>query len=194
METSGWQVKIYQCSFYRNNKLCKKFSYSMLLILMTQLNDVSFMQMEFQIFKITFHNSITIRQLNIFFENLPYHILSNLIYILYLYTLSNLSRSNFFLIFHWKLCTCEVALFEKLEFNEEVLNLKLVVFLKAITEANIIYLSTLLHTFVKGYSFVMMQFKHILIHTKVQHQLRSTALGCQQALLKKKQFGHLLLC
>ena len=71
---------------------------------------------------------------------------------------------------------------EKLGFNEEVLNLKAVVFLKAITEANIICLSTLLHIF------VMMQFKHILMHTKVQHQLRSTALGCQQALLKKKTF------
>ena len=157
METLGLQVKIYQCSFYNNNKLCKKFSYSILLILMTQLNDVNFMQMEFQIFKITFHSSITIKQLNIFFENLPYYILSNL------------SRSNFFLIFRWKLCTCEVALFEKLEFNEEVSNLKLVVFLKAITEVNIICLSTLLHTFVKGYFFVMMQFKHILMHTKVQH-------------------------
>ena len=54
---------------------------------MTQLNDVSFMQMEFHIFKITFHSSIIIRQLNIFFENLPY------------YTLSNLSISNFFVIF-----------------------------------------------------------------------------------------------
>ena len=143
---------------------------------MTQLNDVSSMQMEFYIFKITFHSSITKRQLNVFFENLP------------IYILSNLSRSNFFVIFHWKLCTCEVALFEKLEFNEKVLNLKLVVFLKAITEANIICLSTLLHTFVKGSSFVMMQFKHILMHTKVQHQLRNTALGCQQALLKKKTF------
>ena len=80
-----------------------------------------------------------------------------------------MSISNFFLIFHWKLCTCEVALFEKLEFNEEVLNLKLVVFLKAVTVANIIRLSTLLHTFVKGYSFVMMEFKHILMHTKVRH-------------------------
>ena len=86
---------------------------------MTQLNDVSFMQMEFQIFKITFHSSITIRQLNIFFENLPYYILSNL------------SRPNSFLIFRWKLCTCEVALFEKLEFNQEVLNLKLVVFFES---------------------------------------------------------------
>ena len=94
---------------------------------MNQLNDVSFMQMVFQIFKITIH-------------------------------LSNLSISNFFAIFHWKLCTCEVALFEKLEFNEKVLNLKLVVFLKAITEANIIRLSTLFHTFVKVYSFVTMQF------------------------------------
>ena len=84
--------------------------------------------MEFQIFEITFHSSIIIRQLIIFFENLPYYILSNL------------SRYLIFLIFHWKLCTCEVALFEKLEFNEEVLNLKLVVFLKAITEANIICL------------------------------------------------------
>ena len=121
---------------------------------MTQLNDVSFMQMKFQIFKITFHSSIVIRQLNIFFENLPYYILSNL------------NRFNFFVIFHWKLCTCEVALFEKLEFNEEVLNLKLVVFLKAITEANIFCLSTLFRTFVKGYSFVMMQFKHILMYTK----------------------------
>ena len=65
--------------------------------------------------------------------------------------LSNSSISNFFVIFHWKLCTCEVALFEKLEFNGKVLNLKLVVFLKAITEANIICLSTLFHT-------VMMQF------------------------------------
>ena len=56
---------------------------------MTQLNDVSFifMQMEFQIFKITFHSSIIIRQLNILFENLPYYILSNL------------NRSNFFVIF-----------------------------------------------------------------------------------------------
>ena len=87
---------------------------------MTQLNDVSFMQMEFQIFKITFHSSITLWQLNIFFENLPYYILSNL------------SRSNFFLIFHWKLCTCEIALFEKLKFNKEVLNLKLVIFFKSI--------------------------------------------------------------
>ena len=94
---------------------------------MNQLNDVSFMQMVFQIFKITIH-------------------------------LSNLSISNFFVIFHWKLCTCEVALFEKLEFNEKVLNLKLVVFLKAITEANIFCLSTLFHTFVKVYSFVTMQF------------------------------------
>ena len=68
--------------------------------------------------------------------------------------------SNFFVIFHWKLCTCEVALFEKLEFNEKVLNLKLAVFFKAITEANIICLSTLFHTFVR------MQFKHILMHTK----------------------------
>ena len=92
---------------------------------MNQLNDVSFMQMIFQIFKITIH-------------------------------LSNLSISNFF-FFHWKLCTC-VALFEKLEFNEKVLNLKLVVFLKAITEANIFCLSTLFHTFVKVYSFVTMQF------------------------------------
>ena len=94
---------------------------------MNQLNDVSFMQMVFQIYKITIH-------------------------------LSNLSISNFFVIFQWKLCTCEVALFEKLEFNEKVLNLKLVVFLKAITEANIICLSTLFHTFVKVYSFVTMQF------------------------------------
>ena len=70
--------------------------------------------------------------------------------------LSNLSISNFLVIFHWKLCTCEVALFDKLEFNEKVLNLKLVVFLKAITEANIICLSTLFHTFVKVYSFVTM--------------------------------------
>ena len=93
---------------------------------MNQLNDVSFMQMVFQIFKITIH-------------------------------LSNMSISNFFVIFLWKLCTCEVALFEKLEFNEKVLNLKLVVFLKAITEANIC-LSTLFHTFVKVYSFVTMQF------------------------------------
>ena len=92
---------------------------------MNQLNDVSFMQMIFQIFKITIH-------------------------------LSNLSISNFF-FFHWKLCTC-VALFEKLEFNEKVFNLKLVVFLKAITEANIICLSTLFHTFVKVYSFVTIQF------------------------------------
>ena len=148
---------------------------------MTQLNGVSFIQMEFQIFKITFHSSITIRQHNIFFENLPYYILSNL------------SISNFFLIFHWKLFTCEVALFKKLEFNEEVLNLKLVVFLKAITEANIICLSTLLHTFIKGCSFVMMEFKHILMNTKVRQQLGSTALGCQQALLKKKYFGQLLM-
>ena len=84
--------------------------------------------------------------------------------------LSNLSISNFFVVFHWKLCTCEVALFEKLEFNEKVLNLKLVVFLKAITEANIFCLSTLFHTFVKVYSFVTMQFfffyAHILMHTK----------------------------
>ena len=94
---------------------------------MNQLNDVSFMQMVFQISKITIH-------------------------------LSNLSISNFFVIFYWKLCTCEVALYEKLEFNEKVLNLKLVVFLKAITEANIICLSTLFHTFVKVYSFVTMQF------------------------------------
>ena len=94
---------------------------------MTQLYDVSFMQMEFQIFKITIH-------------------------------VSNLSISNFFVIFHWKLCTCEVALFEKLEFNEKVLNLKLVVFLIAITEANTICLSTLFHTFVKVYTFVTMQF------------------------------------
>ena len=57
---------------------------------MNQLNDVSFMQMEFQIFKITIY-------------------------------LSNLSIPNFFVIFHWKLCTCEVALFEKLEFIEKVL-------------------------------------------------------------------------
>ena len=76
-------------------------------------------------------------------------------------------------------------MFEKLEFNEEVLNLKLVVFLKAITEANLVCLSTLLRTFVKGYFFVLMHSKHILMHTKVQHQLRSIALGCQQALLKK---------
>ena len=27
LETLGLQVKIYQCSFYSNNKLCKKFSY-----------------------------------------------------------------------------------------------------------------------------------------------------------------------
>ena len=106
---------------------------------MNQLNDVSFMQMIFQIFKITIH-------------------------------LSNLSISNFFFfIFHWKLCTC-VALFEKLEFNEKVLNLKLVVFLIAITEANIFCLSTLFHTFVKVYSFVTMQFfffyAHILMHTR----------------------------
>ena len=67
---------------------------------MNQLNDVSFIQMVFQIFKITIH-------------------------------LSNLSISNFFVIFHWKLCTCEVALFEKLEFSEKVLNLKLVVFFKS---------------------------------------------------------------
>ena len=101
---------------------------------MTQLNDESFMRMEFQIFKITFHSSITIRQINIFFENLPYYILSNL------------SISNFFVIFHWKLCTCEVALFEKLEFNEEVLNLKLVVFLKAITaEANNLFINFVTH-------------------------------------------------
>ena len=93
---------------------------------MNQLYDVSFMQMIFQIFKITIH-------------------------------LSNLSISNFFFFFHWKLCTC-VALFEKLEFNEKILNLKLVVFLKAITEANIFCLSTLFHTFVKVYSFVTMQF------------------------------------
>ena len=102
---------------------------------MNQLNDVSFMQMIFQIFKITIHYS-------------------------------SLSISNFF--FHWKLFTC-VALFEKLEFNEKVLNLKLVVFLKAITEANIFCLSTLFHTFVKVYSFVTMQFffyAHILMHTK----------------------------
>ena len=90
------------------------------------------MQMVFQIFKITIH-------------------------------LSNLSISNSFVIFHWKLCTCEVALFERLEFNEKVLNLKLVVITetgsyKAITEANIICLSALFHTFVKVYSFVMMQF------------------------------------
>ena len=88
---------------------------------MNQLNDVSFMQMIFQIFKITIH-------------------------------LSNMSISNSFFFFHWKLCTC-VALFEKLEFNEKVLNLKLVdFFLKAITEANIFCLSTLFHTFVKVYS------------------------------------------
>ena len=105
---------------------------------MNQLNDVSFMQMVLQIFKITIHSS-------------------------------NLSISNFFVIFHWKLCTCEVALFEKLEFNKKVLNLELVVFLKAITVANIICLSTLFHTFVKVYSFVTMQFffyAHILMHTK----------------------------
>ena len=105
---------------------------------MNQLKDVSFMQMVFQIFKITIH-------------------------------LSNLNISNFFVIFHWKLCTCEVALFEKLEFNEKVLNLKLAVFLKAITEANIICLSTLFHTFVKVYSFITIQFffyAHILMHTK----------------------------
>ena len=146
---------------------------------MTQFNDVSFMQMEFQIFKITFHSSITIRQLNIFFENLPY------------YTLSNLSRSNSFLIFHWKLCTFEVALFEKLEFNEEVLNLKLVVFLKTITEANIICLSTLLHTFVKGYSFVMMEFKHILMHTKVQTPVEEHCSRVPTSSAKKKHFGQL---
>ena len=99
---------------------------------MNQLNDVSFMQMVFQIFKITIH-------------------------------LSNLSISNFF-IFHWELCTCEVALFEKLEFNEKVLNLKLVVFLKAITEANIICLSTLFHTFVKVYSIVTIQFFFFFMH------------------------------
>ena len=64
---------------------------------MNKLIDVSFMQIEFQIFEITIH-------------------------------LSNLSISNFFVIFHWKLCTCEVALFEKLELTEKVLNLKLVVF------------------------------------------------------------------
>ena len=152
---------------------------------MTQLNDVSFIHMEFQIFKITFHSITTIttiKQFNIFFENLLYYILSNL------------RKSIFFLIFHWKLNNCEAALFEKLEFNEEVLNLKLIAVLKAITEANIICLSTLLHTFVKGYSFVMMQFKHILMPTKVQHQLRSTALRCQQALLNKKHFGQVLLC
>ena len=61
-------------------------------------------------------------------------------------------------------------------------------------KANIICLSTLLHTFVKSYFFVMMQFKHILMHTKMQHQLRSTSLGCQQALPEKKHFGQLLMC
>ena len=79
---------------------------------MTQLNDVSFMQMKFQIFKITFHSSIIIRQLNIFFESSPYYILSNL------------SISDFFVIFHWKLCICEVALFKKLEFNEKSFELE----------------------------------------------------------------------
>ena len=92
---------------------------------MNQLNDASFMQMVFQIFKITIH-------------------------------LSNLSITNIFVIFHWKLCTCEVALFEKLEFNEKVLNLKLVVFLKAITEAKIFCLSTLFHTFVTMQFFFFM--------------------------------------
>ena len=101
---------------------------------MNQLNDASFMQMVFQIFKITIH-------------------------------LSNLSISNFFVIFHWKLCTCEVALFKKLEFNEKVLNLKLVVFLKAITDANIICLSTLFHTF------VMMQFFFFLCTYFNAHQV-----------------------
>ena len=101
---------------------------------MNQLNDVSFIEMVFQMFKITIH-------------------------------LSNLSISNFFVIFHWKLCTCEVALFEKLEFNEKVLNLKLVVFSKAITEANIICLSTLFHTFVT-IQFFFFFYAHILMHTK----------------------------
>ena len=32
-----------------------------------------------------------------------------------------------------------------------------------------------------------MQSKYILMHTKVQHQLRNTALEYQQALLKKKK-------
>ena len=60
----------------------------MLLILMTQLIDISFMQMKFQIFKITFAVvCIIIRQLNTLFENLPY------------YTLPNLRRSNFFCYF-----------------------------------------------------------------------------------------------
>ena len=59
-------------------------------------------------------------------------------------------------------------MFKKLEFNEEVLNLiNWLYFLKAITEANLICLSTLLCTFVKGYFFVLMQSKHILMHTKV---------------------------
>ena len=62
-------------------------------------------------------------------------------------------------------------------------------FLKAIIEANLICLSTLLRIFVKGYFFVIMQSNHILMHTKVQYQLRGTALGCQQALFKKKHFA-----
>ena len=101
---------------------------------MNQLNDVSFMQMVFQIFKITIH-------------------------------LSSLSTTNFFVIFHWKLCTCEVALFEKLEFNEKVLNLKLVVFLKAITEANIICFINFVSHFCKSLLFcndaVFFFFMHI---------------------------------
>ena len=83
---------------------------------------------------------------------------------------------------------------KKLEFNEEALNLKLVIFLEAITEPNLIRLSTLLRTFVKGYFFVIMQSKLISMHTKVQYQLRGTALGYQQAVLKKKHFGQLSLC
>ena len=62
----------------------------MLLILMTQLIDVSFTQMEFQIFKITYAVASSYGNL-ILFENLPY------------YTLSNLRRSIFFVIFYWKL-------------------------------------------------------------------------------------------
>ena len=101
---------------------------------MNQLNDVSYMQMIFQIFKITIH-------------------------------LSNLSISNFF----FSLEAFCVALFEKLEFNEKVLNLKLVVFLKAITEANIFCLSTLFHTFVKVYSFVTMQFFFLCTYFNAHH-------------------------